>query len=392
VDGQLIRETKFITDIHEVIIMSTKLNQLTIRGFKSIKNLDSFDLQNVNILIGANGTGKSNFINFFQMIRAMMDVNFGGFTEKHGGADGFFFNGPSATKEIYAEMMFGENGYRFVLEPTANERFMFSSEEWYYSGRTTDWCPIGSGHVEARLPGERNESGVSYSLHGVAHYVYNAINSWQVYHFHDTSATSAMRRSEIIDDCMKLRSNGSNIAPYLLDVREHQPGVYESVVDHIKLVAPFFVDFLLTPRRNGEKSSKVKLDWKQRNSDFPMQPYHFSDGTIRFICLATVLLQSSLPSIIILDEPELGLHPFAISVLAGLIQAASSKTQLIVSTQSTLLLNHFSPSDVVVVDCKDGKGSTFRRLDNAELERWLENYTLGELLEKNVLDGGPSHA
>lgn len=178
----------------------------------------------------------------------------------------------------------------------------------------------------------------------------------------------------------------------MLNLREEQLGAYENIVDQIRLVAPFFDDFLLTPRKNGGKTLKVKLDWKQRNSDFPMQPYHFSDGTIRFICLATVLLQSTPPSAIILDEPELGLHPFAISVLAGLIQAASSKTQLIVSTQSTILLNHFSPSDVVVVDRKGGKGSVFKRLDDASLERWLEDYTLGELLEKNMLDGGPSYA
>lgn len=372
--------------------MSMKLDQLTIRGFKSIKKLDGFDLQNLNILIGANGTGKSNFIDFFRMIHAMMELNLGGFIEKHGGADGFFFNGPSTTKKIHAEMMFGKNGYRFSLEPTVDERFMFSSEERYYRGGNTGWWTIGSGYVEAKLPGEKDQSGINGAAHGVPFYVYNAINSWQVYHFHDTSATSAMRRSEIVDDCMKLRPNGSNIAPYLLNLREESVDIYESIVDHVKLVAPFFDDFLLTPRKNGKKTLKVKLDWKQKNSDFPMQPYHFSDGTIRFICLVTVLLQSTPPSVIILDEPELGLHPFAISVLAGIIQAASSNSQLIVSTQSTLLLNHFSPSDVVVVDRKGGKGSTFRRLDNTALERWLEDYTLGELLEKNVLDGGPSHA
>lgn len=193
--------------------MSTKLNKLTIRGFKSIKNLDDFDLQDINVLIGANGTGKSNFIDFFRILRAMMEENLGGFTELHGGADGFFFNGPSVTKSIQAEMMFGDNGYRFELEPTVEERFMFSSEEQYHHAGNNGWRTIGNGHVEAKLPKEKNQSGMSGAQHGVPYYVYNAINSWQVYHFHDTSATSAMRRTEIVDDCMKLRDNGSNIAP-----------------------------------------------------------------------------------------------------------------------------------------------------------------------------------
>ncbi|MDR0610597.1 MAG: AAA family ATPase [Planctomycetaceae bacterium] len=366
--------------------MRTKLNRLTIRGFKSIKNLDDFELRDINILIGTNGAGKSNFIDFFRMIRAIIDQRLGAHTIKHGGADGFFFNGPSTTKNIHAELMFGDNGYRFTLEPTVDEQFMFTIEENYDKGGLfDDWQPIGKGHAEAQLPNEKNQSGAGGSHHDVAYFVYNTINSWQVYHFRDTSDTAAMRRSESVDDCVKLRSNGSNIAPYLHWLREEERDAYNKIVDHVKLVAPFFDDFLLTLRKNDKKSLKVKLDWKQKNSDFPMQPYHFSDGTIRFICLATVLTQSNPPSVIILDEPELGLHPFAISVLAGLIQVAAEKTQLIVSTQSTLLLNHFSPNDVIAVDRKGGETSTFRRLDEEQMSCWLENYTFGELLEKNIL-------
>ncbi|MDR1925321.1 MAG: AAA family ATPase [Planctomycetaceae bacterium] len=365
-----------------------KLDKLTINGFKSIKKLTDFELRDINILIGSNGAGKSNFVEFFRMLKEMMRGNLKDFTIRNGGADDFLFNGPSVTSQIHSELFFGDNGYRFILEPTAKETFIFKTEERYY--RLGQWWVMGNGHTESRLPEEKDAAGI-WSQHGVSYHVYNAINSWQIYHFHDTSHTAAARRSEIVDDYDVLRSNGSNIAPYLLYLREERNDVYQRIVDNVRLTAPFFDDFLLKPRKNGEKTEKVKLDWKQKGSDYPMQPYHFSDGTLRFICLATLLSMPVKPSVIILDEPELGLHPFAISVLAGLIQSASERSQLIISTQSTTLLNHFVPDNTVVVERKGGNESVFTRLENSKLQEWLEDYTLGELLEKNVIDGGPAY-
>ena len=198
-----------------------------------------------------------------------------------------------------------------------------------------------------------------------------------------------MRRSEITADNMRLRPDASNIAPFLLELRDNQLKCYEEVISTIRLVTPFFDDFLLKPRRNGEKE-KVNLSWKQKGSDYPMQPYHFSDGTIRFICLATALLQPNPPSTIVIDEPELGLHPYAIEILAELIQAASERTQVIVSTQSPPLIDYFSPEDIIVVNRKNG-ASVFKRLDAKELSHWLQDYSLGELWRKNIIAGGPVH-
>jgi predicted ATPase len=168
-----------------------------------------------------------------------------------------------------------------------------------------------------------------------------------------------------------------------------RPKFYSKIVEAIKLVTPFFDDFILRPTKKGEKE-EVNLSWKQKGSDYPMQPYHFSDGTIRFICLATSLLQPTPPSTIVIDEPELGLHPYAIEIIAELIQAASEKTQVIVSTQSPLLIDHFDPEVIIVVNRKNG-ASTFERLNKEELSHWLKDYSLGELWRKNIVDGGPVH-
>jgi len=103
-----------------------------------------------------------------------------------------------------------------------------------------------------------------------------------------------------------------------------------------------------------------------------------SDGTLRFICLATLLLQPTQkrPSPIILDEPELGLHPYAIAMWASMVKAAATETQIIISTQSPLLLDHFEPEDILVTELEDG-ATTLTRLQSSELEAWLEDYSLG---------------
>ena len=200
-----------------------------------------------------------------------------------------------------------------------------------------------------------------------------------------------MRRSEIIEDDERLRDNGGNIAPFLLRLKDDKVlrSHYREIVQAIRLVMPFFDDFRLDVRKFGA-AEKVSLSWQQKGSNFPMQPYHFSDGSIRFICLATALLQPDPPSLIVIDEPELGLHPEAIAILAELIQAAAIKTQLIVATQSPLLLNAFTLEDIVVMKRKAGY-SDFARLPADDFSEWLQEYSLGELWAKNVIDGGSSH-
>jgi predicted ATPase len=364
------------------------LDKLTIRGFKSIKSLENFKLGKLNVMIGGNGAGKSNFVDLFRMLRAMVDENFASFVEEHGGADDFLFNGPKKTRTIEAEFSFGDNSYRFELKPTASESFLIKVEMERY--REQNWRIIGKGKRESNITTNKDERSVFYpGSHGVGYYIHQAISNWVVYHFHDTSENAPMRRSEITADNMRLRPDASNIAPFLLKLRDDEPRCYDEVIGAIRLVTPFFNDFILKPRKNGEKEL-VNLSWKQKGSDYPMQPYHFSDGTMRFICLTTALLQPDPPSTLVIDEPELGLHPYAIEILTELIQASSGRTQIIVSTQSPPLIDNFSPEDIIVVSREKG-ASTFKRLDAKELSHWLDDYSLGDLWRKNIVTGGPVH-
>ncbi len=330
--------------------MDGSLDRLTIKGFKSIREIENFTLKNLNILVGANGAGKSNFIQIFHFLESVQKDQLSTYILEHGGADNFLYNGPKETPCIDTEFTIDGSSYKLSLTPTANETFIV--------------------HPDKKTFPKQN---------------------WQVYHFHDTSNTTAMRRSRGVEDTDFLRPDGSNIAPFLLALRSHksQSTCYQEILHAIQMVNPFFEDFRLDIMQLGE-AEKVKLSWKQKSSDYPMQPYHLSDGSIRFICLATALLQPNPPSCMIIDEPELGLHPEAIAVLAELIEAASKRTQVIIATQSPLLLNYFSIEDIVVVKRKDGQ-STFTRLKEQDFTAWLEDYSVGELWTKNIIQGDTSH-
>ena len=127
---------------------------------------------------------------------------------------------------------------------------------------------------------------------------------------------------------------------------------------------------------------------RERDSDAYFNAHSMSDGTLRFVCLATLLLQPTLPETILLDEPELGLHPYAIRVLAELLQSASATTQVIVSTQSVSLVNQFSPEDLLVVEREAGN-TVFKRPKSEDIQNWADDYGLGDLWEKNVIGGRP---
>lgn len=366
--------------------MAEPLKRLTLKGFKSIESLVDFELRPLNVLIGANGSGKSNFVDFFRLLRAMADESLQKFVNVHGGADGFFHMGPKHTPQILAHLEFGRNGYRFALAPTAAGQMMIESEHTEYDGSARG---RGFGRLESALRSLKDETSPRYSGYpGVGHYVYSAVSSWTVYHFHDTSLLAPMRRDQSVRDTGRLRDDASNIAAFLLGLRDENRGSYDLIRDSVRMIAPFFDDFLLDPRNAGQ-AQLVRLEWRQRSSDFPFQPYQLSDGTIRFICLATALLQPKLPATVVIDEPELGLHPFAIGLLANLIQSASQRTQVIISTQSPALLDYFEPQDVVVVN-RDGGHSTFNRLCPDELREWLDEYSVAELWQKDVLRGGPA--
>jgi predicted ATPase len=366
--------------------MGRAIDRITLNGFKSIQTLENFALHKLNVLIGPNGAGKSNLVDYFRMLRTFADESFQQFVLASGGGDGFLFMGPKVTSVISSRIEFQQNSYEFKLTPTASGSLQIAEERVAYSGHGTS---IGFGNNESALKKRKNDKSTRYSGYpGIPHYVYESVSSWTVYHFHDTSPLAPMRRDQSLHDAERFRHDASNIASFLLTLREEEADSYGLIRDTVRMIAPFFDDFLLRPQRRGS-SEQVRLEWHQKGSDFPFQPNQLSDGTIRFICLATALLQPNPPATIVIDEPELGLHPYAISILADLIKSAAERTQVIISTQSPTLLDYFEPDQVIVVNRHDGR-STFERLDKQSLAEWIDDYSVGELWQKNVVQGGPA--
>lgn len=360
------------------------LERVEIKGFKSIRQAD-IELNPLNILIGANGAGKSNFIQTFYLLHEIINERLQLFVGRSGGANLMLYQGRKVTSQIRFRFSFGSNAYRVDLEATADDRLFFAQEMVGF--RSQEYInpyiqELGSGHQESRL----NEISQSTTRRTIADDVLWGINSWRIYQFHDTSDSAKMKQTGDIHDNEFFRPDASNLAAFLYLLQESHPRHYLQVINTIRLVAPFFDTFYLRP--SPLNPEKIRLEWREINSDMIFPASTLSDGTLRFMCLATLFLQPEPPSLILVDEPELGLHPYAISLLASLLRQAATRTQVIISTQSVPLVNQFTPQDIIVVDRIDGE-SQFRRLEDNEIAQWLDDYGMGDLWEKNVIGGRP---
>jgi predicted ATPase len=331
------------------------LRSISIAGFKSIRKIENLELRPINVLIGPNGSGKSNFIEVFTLLDRMAAVNVeydDSDAEKH---ENIFHFGIKNTTVITVELGYYDGVARLTIQLTPD-------------GLATNLDPSPTSTAERWVPPR------PFPLRSL------------VYHFQDTGPRSPLRGTAMVRDNGLLRHDGGNLAAFLYLLRERSPDSYDLVRRTIQLVAPFFEDFQLAPDKDT-----IRLVWRHKSSDMYFDVSDLSDGTLRFIALATVFLQPEelRPGVIIVDEPELGLHPAAIDVLASLVRRVSRRTQVIMATQSVGLLDRFEPEDVIVAD-RTGNEVSFRRLDGSGLAEWLESYTLSELWEKNVLGGGPT--
>jgi len=360
------------------------LDKIELLGFKSIRQM-ALDLKPINILIGANGAGKSNLIDVFHLLKSLPNSGLQLYIGKAGGANCLLHYGASITNEIDICLSLNTDkeliNYRMRLTPTVGDTLIFAEES--LNGQSTPYAQnLGAGHKETFL----NTAAYQNDLMPKA--VSKIIENYQVFHFHDTSDTARLRGNCDIENNQILMSDGQNLAAILYKLREIKRPYYDRIVKTIRLIAPFFKDFVLKPEINP---NYIQLRWQDRNSDYEFRAHQLSDGTLRTMVLITLLLQpeSNLPKLIVLDEPEIGLHPYAINIIASLIQTVSEKTQIILATQSCTFLDHFEPENVIVVEQEHGL-SSFKRLDSRSLSEWLSDYTLSELWEKNVTGGHPS--
>lgn len=365
-----------------------QLTRLSIQGFKSINSSDGINLTlgAVTLLMGANGAGKSNIVNFFTMLNYMMSGGFQLYVKQYGTSQVFLHYGSSQTEAIRGKLTFenntDEDEYSFILAYAAPDKLLITEEK-------LRWSHKGQEPYVRNLKGGYEESALINATQPTECILRKLLSDCRVFQFHDSSATGPLRQNSNIESANYLRANGGNIAAFLYRLKSHYPKSYQSIVQYVRRIIPQFGDFILVPNEMGV----VSLKWQDRfQPDYVMLPHQLSDGSIRFITLATLLLQpkETISSVIVIDEPELGLHPVAIDYLAEMIHEASHNAQLVVATQSSALMDKFSPEEVAIVEFNEGSLSTsIDRLSSEDLEGWLQDYSMSELWAKNVIEGRP---
>jgi predicted ATPase len=370
---------------------SLRLDNINLKGFKSIdSNGVDIPFGDITVLLGANGVGKSNVISFFQMLHAMMRYELKNFVGKNGSANSLLHFGAKRTQQIEFNLSFSDliNNYNYKvgLSHAATDSLVFTENTVTKYNSNESNVKLDTGEKESRLYDYPKISEHPF-LKKTAAFLQNL----QIFQFQDTSQEAYIRNSAYIYDGDFLRSKGGNLAAFLFTLKNHTVDgeqYYKRIIRYIKMILPQFKDFVLSPI----DEYNIILRWQEEGSDYIFGPHQLSDGSLRFIALATLLLQpkNSQPSVIVIDEPELGLHPSAISLLAGMIKTASQNCQIILATQSTSLIDEFDVDDIVIVERNEKeKSSTFKKLDQEKLADWLDRYSLSEIWEKNIIGGKP---
>lgn len=366
-----------------------RLERITVTGYKSIRELrgedgQGFELGDINLLIGANGAGKSNFLSVFRLLNRLVNERLQLFVAQSGGADFLLHFGPKVTNEIELKLQFASGkaieGYGIKLVPAAPNKLVIA-EEVCWDNEFAELTGIGSGKGN-------EEAGLKdmYDLGVIVDNAYKLFEDLELYHFQDTTPEARVKQNADIYANHNLQSDARNLASFLYLLKNHHQASYKRILQTVQLAAPFLADFVLKPM--PENTQRIRLRWQHKNAEGDFDISQLSDGTLRFICLTTLLLQPDPPSFIIIDEPELGLHPYAINLLGAMLRSASEHSQIIISTQSVEMVNQFEPEEIIVVD-RENDQSVFKKYNSQDLAVWLEDYSIGEIWQKNLIGGRP---
>ena len=365
-----------------------KIESIRIKGFRSLADVELTKLSDATVMIGANGSGKSNFMRFFDLLSWMLrSRKLQDFVQLQGGADDQLFGGSKQTSAIEVRLGMrtdrGLNEYKFTITYASPDRFLFTQESYRFSSSDLDtmaeWRNLGSAHTEARILEKRQ-------IDTTAKVIVSLLNNCAVYQFHDTSDASNFKKRWDADDNNFLRSDGGNLAAVLYRLEQQDINRYELICRQINRALPVFDRFAIE-----ESYGKVSLRWKAKWTEKTFGAHLTSDGSLRFFALVTLLNlpPGMLAGVLLLDEPELGLHPAAVNMVGSMVKSVAEERQVIVATQSPLFVDSFDLDEILVLEMREGR-SEFRKLGREEYLAWLDDgFTTGELWQKNLLGGRP---
>lgn len=360
--------------------MVAKLKSIELENWKSLKNL-RLDFEDVNVLIGPNGSGKSNLVQFFYMLNMMMTGSLQLFIGRSGGANSLLHYGSKNTIFIDSKLTFqtdnATDNYAFRLIHGAPDTFVFANENITYKTVDHPGPPIerefGAGHKESFLNNHKVQQNEVFA------FIKKMLSGVRYFQFHDTSNEAHIRSYAREDNNWFLFYNGGNVAAVLLRLKREFPDAYSEVTERVRESVPAFRDFVLEPEQG-----QLLLNWTDNYRGQLFGPHQLSDGSIRIIALHTLLaLPPQLsPSVAIIDEPELGLFPRAIETLVDAIRSASNHCQIVLATQSNRLVRYLNPTSLICCSWRDGQ-STVERVNPIEQFEFMDNYTLGDYIERN---------
>lgn len=329
-----------------------QLRSISIEGFKSIKSIVDLKMKPLNVIIGSNDTGKSNFLDFFKMLRAVGEGTLDAWTILEDGQDAVFHNGIDNTKEIIGELAFDNDLLKIRLGMNKYNKRIFLP-------------PVIHGQTQENLG----------FLSGIR--CYPPYNHLPGYRSHDIGCLDCYDITQPLPDLFSL-------APALYAISRTDKKILYRIEQIIRFVSPSFDGFVFDDQAQVHHQPFVQMRWKRKGSEQTIALDKMSHGTLRFAVLATALMQPVMPPMILIESPELDLGPRAIAILADLFRAASEQTQIIVVTQSSALVDHLDIENLIVAENIRIDGTQLMRPKAEEYAEWLKDYSLGELWRKNV--------
>ncbi len=360
------------------------ITQLQIESFKSFKKLE-LEMRPLNVLIGPNAGGKTNFLDFFRFLREAFTDKLSEAVARRGGIRNLLYGEDKENLKFHITChisdltvcLQAEIAGPLTVEPRVIQEKIYIPE-----------------HPPKVLLEKKEGKSPRFSLfqfpppdnRSVA--IYRLIGETTHYAQFNTEPISAIRSPQTARGRTALAENGSNLTSvlqYLANKLEYRP-TWVRIKEILSIAYPNFEDIYF-PAEGGD--GNLVLRWKERTFEKRDFSANFlSDGTLHFLCLLAILLNPAPPPLICIDEPELGLHPALIRIIAELLKDAATRTQLVVATHSPELVSHLEPEDILIVE--NIKGATeMRRLSSDELKTWLKEYTLAELWLARDLGGNP---
>ena len=367
-----------------------RIESIHVKGFRSLADVKLDNIPNPMVLLGGNGAGKSNILRFFEMLKEMAHLRLGEFTLRQGGAGDQLFGGARLTQQIDATMFFrttlGRSRFTFVLKHAHPDRFTITGEQFRSPDpeNSSEDDPVYMffdqpiGHEPACVQESRSSTADMRLTKAV-----ELLADCMHYQFHDTSDCAPVKTRWDVEDNHRLLGHGGNLAPVLLSLRENEPRRFDLICKQIALVVPDFNGF-----ENVVQYGKTILRWRSKATGKTMGAHLTSDGSLRFFQLATLLNLPDvlLPRVVLLDEPELGLHPAAVALISHMVKSLARRRQVIIATQSPHFVDAFGLKEMVVLELRDGRTETTRP-DSSRFGHLLKDYSTGELWWKGVLGG-----